>query len=209
MRRSVVTFFGAALFALSAAPVSADAIRITVTFNVAGDSRIDPDYAAATSSGSFSVVTTLGPGDIETRHAGFGADQVSFTWAGTTWTSEDADVVQLGFDDAGRVNLWTLDGQSVVPGGTSFNASPDFSVSFCGFCSGGPRRFIYTTPRSLELGIFSGSLTSFTLTTEPAPAPTPEPATLVLLGTGLSVAAWRRRRGSAPASARHLISPTS
>lgn len=172
---------------------SADPVRLTISFTVAGDTRLDPDYANATSSGFFTVLTTLPLDSRVTDHDGFGATPVSFSWAGTTWTDAEADVVQLGFDADGRLNLWTLAG-FVAGSGTSSSAWPDFSVTFCGFCDPGfQMRFFYTTPRSPELGIFEGTLTSFTLTQEGEPTPVPEPVSLLLAGTGLAGIFARRR----------------
>ena len=194
--------FATAICGLAPVMAWADPVRLTIEFSVAGDTRLDPDHAGATSSGAFSVLTTLPTDSRVTNHDGFGATPVSFSWAGTTWTDADADVVQLGFDADGRLNLWTLAG-FVAGSGTSSSFWPDFSVTFCGFCDSSFRmRFIYTTPRSAELGIFQGSLTSFTLTKEGEPMPTPEPISFLLAGTGLAGIFARRRwageRGSSP-----------
>jgi hypothetical protein len=174
-------------------PASADPIRVTVQFSVAGDPR-DADFGRDTSSGSFSIPTTLGPGQSRLDFNGLGADEVSFTWAGTTWTATNADLVALGFDAAGNVKSWSLNG--IVPGdsgGTSFNIWPDFSVG-CGFCGSGVAGFIYTTPRSLQLGIFTGRVTSFSTALSSTPSPTPEPASLLLVGTGLAGLVTHRHR---------------
>ena len=177
---------------------AADPIRVSVQFTVAGDPH-DADFGTATSSGSFSILTTLGAGqeklDLDN---GLGADAVSFTWAGKTWSAADADVLVLGFDAAGSVTRWSLNG--IVPGdhgGTSFNLWPDFTVA-CGACGTGRAGFFYTTPRSAEFGIFTGSVTSFSTQLSETPSATPEPMSLLLVGTGLAgLASQRRRRHAA------------
>jgi hypothetical protein len=79
-------------------------------------------------------------------------------------------------------------------GGTNFMIWPDFSVA-CGTCGTGLAGFSYTTPRSAELGIFNGSVTSFSMHLSATPDPVPEPMSLLLVGTGLAgLAAGRRRR---------------
>lgn len=192
MKISCLTLCSVAGWLACAPPASADPVRITVTFTVAGDNIRDPDLGSAVSSGSLSVVTTLGPGDVQTRYDGFSADHVLFTWGGTTWTEKNADVVQIGFDDSGEVSLWTLGAATNGEAGVGSSTFPDFLLGYCGFCSGDPFTFSYTTPRSPLAGIFSGRLTSFQLTTEPAP--TPEPLSMMLVGTGLAGLALMRRR---------------
>lgn len=171
----------------------ADPVRLTVHFSVAGDAR-DPDFGAATSSGSFSILTTLGAGEEGFDLVnGLDADAVSFTWGGTTWTADNADVLVLGFDAAGNVTRWSLDG--IVPGGTgglNFLLAPDFTVA-CGTCGTGRAGFSYTTPRSAEFGIFSGRVTSFSMQLSATPDPVPEPMSLLLVGTGLAGLAARHR----------------
>src|SRR6187401_540436 len=70
--------FVAALLTCLPQPAVADPIRLTVQFTVAGDAR-DVDFGRATSAGSFSILTTLGPGqegfDLVN---GLNADAVSF-----------------------------------------------------------------------------------------------------------------------------------
>jgi hypothetical protein len=190
-----ISWFGvAALLTVLPSLAVADPVRLTVHFSVAGDAQLDPDFGNATSSGSFSILTTLRAGqegfDLVN---GLDADAVSFTWAGKTWSADNADVLVLGFDEAGNVTRWSLNG--IVPGdggGTSFMLWPDFSVA-CGVCGIGRAGFSYTTPRSAEFGIFSGRVTSFNMDLSATPAPVPEPMSLLLVGTGLAGLAARRR----------------
>ena len=196
----MISPFGAAAVLLTVlpAPAVAEPIRLTVQFTVAGDPR-DADFGGATSSGSFSILTNLGAGqegfDLVN---GLDADAVSFTWAGTTWNADNADLLVLGFDGAGNVTRWSLNG--IVPGdsgGTNFLVWPDFSVA-CGDCGTGRAGFNYTTPRSAELGIFSGRVTSFTMHLSATPPPVPEPMSLLLVGTGVAGLAARRQTRRAP-----------
>jgi hypothetical protein len=191
-----ISRFGVAAALLTVLPsvAFADPVRLTVHFSVAGDAQLDPDFGNATSSGSFSILTKLRAGqegfDLVN---GLDADAVSFTWAGMTWNADNADVLVLGFDAAGAVTRWSLNG--IVPGdggGTSSVLWPDFSVA-CGVCGTGRAGFSYTTPLSAQLGIFSGRVTSFSMQTSATPAPVPEPMSLLLVGTGLAGLAARRR----------------
>ena len=195
--KKCVAAFGLAVVSLvflSPVQAEADPVRITVSFTVAGDTRLDPDHASATGAGSFSVLTTLPPDSRVTDFGGFGATPVSFSWLGTTWTDADADLVQLGFDVNGQLNFWTLGGAAAGIELVRSDVSTDFSAGFCGFCAPSiALSFIYTTPRSEQLGIFTGSITSMAITQDGEPIATPEPISMVLAGTGLA-GIWARKR---------------
>jgi hypothetical protein len=177
-------------------------VRITVDFTVGGAPQ-DPDFGLAASSGSFSVVTTIAPGPVVTRHSGFGADQLSFSWAGASWTTANADVVLLARDAGGAVSLWWLGGAPSGFAAVSYAVWPDFRVGFCAFC--GPEsetEFYYTTPRTRDVGIYTGRVLSFSMRTEPAPAPVPEPMSLLLITGGLAGLVARRTAFGNPRTGR-------
>ena len=114
----------------SAGVLRADPIRVTVDFTVAD---------GASAHGSFSIVTETpaGGGQLEDYARGLGADAVSFTWAGRSWTGTSADVPQLVFDGRGGLVYWQLAG---MPAGLSDIATrtADFYVD--------PFSFLYTSP---------------------------------------------------------------
>jgi hypothetical protein len=188
-QRSVpIALFACGCLCVLSGSAAADPIRITATFTVDGGA-----VTSAISTATFRVLANRKPGHEFTRHSGFGADLVAFTWLGTNWTTANADVVQLGWNADGTLNLWALEG--IVPGdggGMQSVVSPDFSASFCGFCDPGFRgRFLFTTPASASRGIFEGTMRSFSVTQEAA---TPEPATLFLIVAGGAGFIRRRRR---------------
>ena len=179
-----------------AGTAAADPVRITVEFTVTGD-PLDPDFASATGAGSFSIVAVppVGGGLLADNTNGLAADVFQFSWAGTTWSTADADVIHLRFDDEGTMTAWNAGAALTGLPAVSFARFPDFIVGSCGFCP--ESTFVYTTPRSLELGIFGGQVTRVGVTQSSVdPDPIPEPMSMILVGSGMLglVGARHRRR---------------
>jgi hypothetical protein len=181
-----------------------EADTITVNFTVAGDNEsslqtnlaIDPVHGNDVATGSFSFRSSLIPpagGVVDAQtlgqepESGLGAEAVSFSWAGTSWTQANADVVRLIFDANGNLTLWQLWG--AVAGLTLITNTdfPDIAVnSFA---------FQYSTPDSPRLGIFQGPVLAWSA--GPSAPPVPEPTTMLLFASGLVVASvgrWRAHR---------------
>jgi len=147
----------------------------------------DPDFGDASANGFFSLVTEVPAGsgfqDVIDL-GGLGADQLSLTFAGASWTPANADVGLLTFLDGGLVS-WSIAADPAD--GVSFLVWPDFQIA----CALNGCSFDYTTPRSPSLGIFEGRLSNTSVSIDPV-ASTPEPSTLLLCATGM--AALLRRR---------------
>jgi hypothetical protein len=179
---------------VSATTAAADPIRVIVTFDVVG-SAADPDFAGATASGFFSVITTQEPGTDVLRPEGLGAEALAFTWAGVSWDATNADVYHIGRRTSGSLSAFGVGGSPAGFNGISLT-SPDFRMTFCetedGTCSN--ITFEYSTTRSAELGIFTAFVPFFSIERQPveSPSPTPEPMTLLLVGSGLCAVAARR-----------------
>jgi len=195
-RIAAFAFTAAALTLVVSAQASAEPVRFTVDFRVMGDhnplgtSPADPLYGAEDARGSFSIVAYVpaGGGEIEDFDRGLGADAISFSWAGTNWTTGMADVSALVFDPHGTLVYWQLAGLAAGLGDISAHRGPDIYVD--------PFAFLYVTGR----GLFEGSVVTTTVARSPlgpapspAPDPVPEPASVALVGSGLLAVAGARR----------------
>ena len=175
---------------------AADPIRVISGFDVIG-SAADPDFAGATASGFFSVITTQEPGTDVLRPEGFGVETLAFTWAGVTWDTSNADVYHIGRRTNGNISAFELGGSPAGFNGISLT-SPDFRLTFCDnedFTCSINIKLEYSTTRSAELGIFTAFVPIMFVGYQPVESrsPTPEPMTLLLVGSGLCAVAARRR----------------
>jgi hypothetical protein len=194
-RISVIILAVAALLAETAA---ADPVRITVHFTVAGATGSngirDPDFGNTSASGLFSLITAIPPGDgfraVQNLQTGLGADKFSLSFANTSWTTANADVGFLIFF-GGRLTHWFV---GAVPElcCVSQGPLPDIGIDDMAINSS-PGSFHYTTRRSEELGVFSGTVSTTSINTTPV-APTPEPTSLVLWVSGLACIGARGRQ---------------
>jgi hypothetical protein len=178
---------------LSWTTVSAEPVRITVNFRVSGDhdpagtTAGDPVHGWAEARGSFSIVTQVpaGGGQIEDFARGLGADAVSFSWAGTRWTTRTADVSALVFDPRGTLVYWQLAGAPAGLGEISPATAPDMYLD--------PFAFFYVSRRALYQGrvmstteVRGGGTGSQTTPGSPHdPDPVPEPMPFALVASGI------------------------
>ncbi|MEN3339914.1 MAG: hypothetical protein V7647_3590 [Acidobacteriota bacterium] len=199
-RISAVVVTACAWTLLAWTTASAEPVRITVSFRVAGDhdpkgtTPADPVHGWAEARGSFSIVTQVpaGGGQIEDFARGLGADAVSFSWAGTRWTTRTADVSALVFDPHGTLVYWQLAGVPAGLGEISRATAPDIYLD--------PFAFLYVTPRSMYQGrvmstteLRSGDTGGQTTPGSPHdPDPVPEPIPFALVASGLVALAGRQ-----------------
>ena len=100
-----------------------------------------------------------------------GAEVVDFTFAGTSWTTANSDVIRLIFNSEGTLTRSVLGGS---PNGFSqvmMDIHPDILLNTG--LAGRDRPFSYTTSQSPQFGVFVGTVTSWSA--EPAPVPEPAP----------------------------------
>jgi hypothetical protein len=172
----------------------ADPVRISVAFQVTGDDRgggatpTDPYYGHASARGSFSILTEIpaGGGQIEDFRRGLGADRVSFDWAGTSWTSDTADVGRLIFDPHGALVYWEFAGVRAGLMDIQAGNAPDIYVD--------PFAFEYTTGSNLFEGHVMSSNVWGGPGETPGPDPVPEPMPFVLVASGLAALLRLARR---------------
>lgn len=188
--RTVV--FVAGLGLMFADWVGADPVRITVHFTVAGATGskgiADPDFGDKVATGQFSLVTEIPTGEgfrnIADFENGLGADQLSLSFAGHTWTPANADVTLLSFA-WGQLAQWFVGGTFAGLCCSGMFPEPDILIA-------SSDDFNYTTPRSGQLGLFKGTVVGWGSTVSPVTV-TPEPMSLVLCATGLAAVCNRRR----------------
>jgi hypothetical protein len=200
-RIAAVAFTAAALAVVFWSPASAEPVRITVDFRVMGDlnpggaSPADSVYGMEKARGSFSILAYVpaGGGQIEDFERGLGADAISFSWAGTEWTTGMADVSALVFDPHGTLVYWQLAGLTGGLGDISPHRGPDIYVD--------PFAFLYVAGRHLFEGSVISTAVAGTQSPGPAPSPgpepVPEPASVALVASGL-LALLGTRRWSIP-----------
>jgi hypothetical protein len=118
---------------------------------------------------------------------------VSFTWAGTSWSRQTADVGRLVFDPRGALIYWQLAGFTDGLSSITAGAGPDIYLD--------PFAFLYTLGPGK---MFEGRLLSSSATVilpsgpleTPDPSPVPEPTTVALVGSGVATLVARRVRSS-------------
>ena len=176
--------------------MAAHAALVTVDFTVSA-AATDPLFAGQTGTGSFSFDDSIAPsggGQLFDTTTGLGLLSLSFTWAGTTWTTANADAYRLIFDAGGNLTGWGIGGFPLS--GITASAFPDFDLNtLSGIPSQPGGGFAYDYAGV----IFNGTLAAATTSVQPVPLP----PTLALLGiaiAGLRLARGRARRAGQQSS---------
>jgi PEP-CTERM motif len=165
-----------------ATPVPAHAVLITVNFTFQGYFD-DPLYQGDQFSGSFSFDSSIVPapgtgfvnvGSFNNTTTDY-ASSIDFTFNGTTWTENNAGLVQLQFDN-GQLHGWVLKGDAPGDNFQLSSTEPDFILhSFSGGTGYG-----YSHP-----GTSYGSFGTVTWTVTTSDGSAPEPTSWMLLGGAL------------------------
>ena len=134
MLRALPVVLVLAVLSLAVAAVPAHAVLITVNFTVQADAG-DPVDPNATANGNFTFDSSLIPvsgngsvgGVVDTSER---ASSISFTWAGTTWTTANATVNELSFTN-GQLMGWGFHGDldpSGIFGISALDGVPDIDL---------------------------------------------------------------------------------
>ena len=180
-------FSFAFLLTVIAAPHSAEADPITVTFT-AFPAPGDP-VNTGPSTGFFTFDSSLIPegGGTIFHDSGLGASEINFNWGRTLWTTANADLGELRFSPSGELLAWILGDSPGIWTWTYAPAAVVVDEIFVLAFAGDTQRIGYTNAG------YEGLLIGALFTESVAP-PIPEPSTMVLIASGAALIARARRR---------------